>query len=56
VGGSNVRLRNSYLLSNNNAGVLLLPVGNNADVSKIDLGTAASPGTNDVLVANCTHP
>jgi hypothetical protein len=48
VGGSNVRLRNSYLLSNNNAGVLLLPVGNNADVSKIDLGTMASPGKNVV--------
>jgi hypothetical protein len=46
VGGSNVRVRNSVFLSNNNAGALLQPVGTNADVSKIDLGTMASPGKN----------
>ena len=51
TGGSAVRLRSSYLLSNNGAGVAVIGNGLNVDVSKIDLGTAASPGKNTLQAA-----
>jgi hypothetical protein len=49
--GSVVNLRSSYLLSNNNAGVEILANGAITDVSKIDLGTLASPGKNTLQAA-----
>jgi hypothetical protein len=46
--GSNVQVRNSATLGNSQYGILVYPGGTSTDVSKIDLGTATSPGLNIV--------
>jgi hypothetical protein len=43
-------------LSNDTAGVRVLPNGANVDVSKIDLGTTASPGKNTLQASLGSGP
>jgi hypothetical protein len=56
AGGSNVQVRSSYFLSNNTAGVLVPANAGNTDVSKIDLGTLASPGKNTLQASLGSSP
>jgi len=55
-GGSNVLVRGSYFLSNDTAGVGVATNGVNVDVSKIDLGTATSPGKNTLQASLGSGP
>jgi hypothetical protein len=54
--GSNVQVRSSTFLSNNTAGIGVINNGAVIDVSKVDLGTAASPGKNTVQASLGSGP